>query len=294
MRKTNRVGVLLVLALSAELALIAQRVPSAVVTDPPPDKEFPPRLVGLTVPGHAAEMDATLYLAGGGGTHGTVLLLHGLPGYEQNADLAQSIRRTGWNVLIFHYRGSWGSGGTFSQSSAIEDAADAVKFLRDPAIAAKYRIDRQRLVVIGHSFGGFLAGYEGCHDTGIAAVAMIAAVNLGRINADPEQRDIRIKRWETQMHPLPGTSARELFAEAERHPKDWDYVQCADALRGRPVLLLEADDQNRADMQALAAAMRQKGALDLTETPVATDHSFSDSRIALQAIVVAWLQKLKF
>ena len=294
MRNWTRLGVYFLLVFIAGLASNAQIVPSAVVADPPPDKEFPPSLVGLTVPGHGVEMDATLYMAGGKGTHGTVLLLHGLPGYEQNVDLAQAIRRAGWNVLIFHYRGSWGTAGVFSQSSAIEDAGDALAFLRDSAIAAKYRIDRQKIVVIGHSFGGFLAGYEGCHDPGIAAIGMIAAVNLGAINADPQQREIRIKRWEGQMHPLHGTTARELFAEAERHAKDWDYVQCADALHGRPILLVEADDQNRADAQALAAAMRQKGAPNLDEKSVATDHSFSDSRIALQAIVVDWLQKLRF
>ena len=53
------------------------------------------------------------------------------------------------------------------------------------------------LVVIGHSLGGFLAGYEASHDSGITAVAMISAVNLGKLNADPKEREARLKRWET-------------------------------------------------------------------------------------------------
>ena len=249
-------------------------------------------MVGLTVPSHGVDMDGLFYLAGGPGPHGTVLLLHGLPGYELNMDLAQSIRRAGWNVLVFHYRGSWGTAGTFSLSSAIEDTEDALKFLRDPATAAKYRLDSKRIVIIGHSFGGFLAGYTGSHDVGIAAAGIISAVNLGTINADPKQREIRIKRWEAQMHPLHGTSATELFAEAEKHAKDWDYVQWASALHGRPVLVIEADDQNRVDMAALASALRKAGAVNVAEKAVATDHSFSDHRIALQTIVVEWLQRL--
>jgi len=56
-------------------------------------------------------------------------------------------------------------------------------------------------------------------------------VNLGKINADPKEREARLKRWETQLHPVRGTTAAELFAEAERHAKDWDYVQWAEALR---------------------------------------------------------------
>ena len=111
----------------------AQTAPLPVVADSPADTKFPPALAGITVPSHGVDMDAVLYLAAGAGPHGTVLLLHGLPGYESNVDLAQSIRRAGWNVLIFHYRGTWGTAGTFTQSGAIEDTAEAVRFLRDPA-----------------------------------------------------------------------------------------------------------------------------------------------------------------
>jgi pimeloyl-ACP methyl ester carboxylesterase len=224
---------------------------------------------------------------------GTVLLLHGLPGYEINGDLAQSIRRAGWNVLLFHYRGTWGTAGAFSQSSAIEDTAEAVRFLSDPTNAARYRSDPHRLVVIGHSVGGFLAAYEASHDPEIKAVAMISAVNLGTIGADPKQREARLKRWETQLHPVRGTTAFDLFGESERHAKDWDYVQWAGSLSTRPVLLVEADDQNHADMKALAAALRQKGSAALEEKALATDHSFSDHRIALQTIVIAWLENLQ-
>jgi hypothetical protein len=60
-----------------------------------------------------------------------------------------------------------------------------------------------------------------------------------------------------------------------------------------PVLLVEADDQNHADMEAFGEALRQKGAVALKQVAVATDHSFSDHRIALQGIVVEWLETLK-
>lgn len=90
-----------------------------------------------------------------------------------------------------------------------------------------------------------------------------------------------------------GATAADLFAEAERHAKEWDYVQWADALRMHSLLLVEADDQNHADMEALASALRQKGSTRLEQRAVATDHSFSDHRIALQAIVIDWLQKLQ-
>ncbi|HXZ78452.1 MAG TPA: alpha/beta fold hydrolase [Terriglobales bacterium] len=271
----------------------AQQIPAAVVADPATDKQFPPGLAILTIPSHGVELDAFFYTAAGATPHGTVVLLHGLPGYEINGDLAQSIRRAGWNVLLFHYRGTWGAEGSFTQACAIGDTAEVVRFLRNPANIAKYRIDAGRLVVVGHSFGGFLAGYEASHDPAIRGVAMISATNIGRINANPREKETRLKRWETQLHPVRGATASALFDEAERHANDWDYVQWAESLRNRSVLLVEADDQNRADMEALATALRQKGSDTVEQRALATDHSFSDHRIALQAIVIEWLAKLQ-
>jgi pimeloyl-ACP methyl ester carboxylesterase len=293
MKKRDVVFTMFVLSWIAVQILYAQITPTAVTTDSPTVTKFPPELVGTTIPSHGVDMDATFYITSGAGPHGTVLLLHGLPGYESNADLAQSIRRAGWNVLLFHYRGTWGTGGTFSVSSAIEDTASAVRFLRYPVNTYRYRIDPQRLVVIGHSFGGFLAGYEASLDPDITGAVMIAAVNMGRINADPQERESRLKRWETQMHPIRGSTAPEIFAEAAHHVKDWDYVQWPDRLRNRPVLLVEADDQNHADMEALAGALRKNGGVMFDQVAMPTDHSFSDHRIALQAAVMEWLAKLK-
>jgi pimeloyl-ACP methyl ester carboxylesterase len=270
----------------------AQQVPAAIVADPPADKEFPAALAAVSFPSHGVDLDATLYLASGRGPNGAVVLLHGLPGYEVNGDLAQAIRRAGWNVLLFHYRGMWGAGGAFSFSSAIEDTAAAVRFLRDTVTATKYRLDPRRVVLIGHSFGGFLAGYEGTRNPDLAGVAMISAVNPGTLNADPKERQIRLKRWSTQLHPVRGVTASELFAEAERHATSWDYRRWAGPLRGLPLLIVTADDQNRTDMDALAAALRKNGSAALQYAAVETDHSFSDRRITLQTIVLTWLESL--
>lgn len=292
-RVASRLALLALFWLGQQPLATQTATPGTVVTDPPTDKASPPELAIFTVPSHGTDLDAWLYVASGANAHGTVILAHGLPGYEMNTDLAQSIRRAGWNVLLFHYRGTWGVPGAFSQSSAIEDTAAVVRFLREPVHAAEYRADPGRLILIGHSFGGFIAGYEAVHDPDIKAVAMIAAVNLGKINAKPKEREARLKRWEMQLHPVKGATAGDLFAEAERHAKDWDYVHWAEALHTRPVLLVEADDQNHADMEALASALRQKGAVALEQVSVATDHSFSDRRIALQAIVIRWLENLR-
>ena len=87
----------------------AQRTPSPVTEDPPSDSAHPPRLEAVHIPSHGVKFNGALYVASGEGLHPTAILVKGMPGIEQNLDLAQAIRRAGWNVLTMHPRGSWGS-----------------------------------------------------------------------------------------------------------------------------------------------------------------------------------------
>jgi hypothetical protein len=66
-------------------------------------------------------MFGLIYEAPGVGPHPTALVLHGFPGNERNLDLAQAIRRAGWNAVFFHYRGAWGSEGSFGFVHVLED-----------------------------------------------------------------------------------------------------------------------------------------------------------------------------
>ena len=114
----------------------AGQIPSVVISDPAPDPANPPHSAQVLIPSHGMGMNGLFYLAGGPGPHPTMLLLHGFPGNEQNLDLAQAIRRAGWNVLTMHYRGSWGSPGSYRFAQNLEDGEAVLAFLRDPANAA--------------------------------------------------------------------------------------------------------------------------------------------------------------
>ena len=78
-----------------------------VSMDPPkPDVTYPPVLHELLIPSNGVMLSGFMLGANGKGPHPTVVLLHGFPGNEKNLDLAQSLRRAGYNVLFFHYRGA--------------------------------------------------------------------------------------------------------------------------------------------------------------------------------------------
>src|SRR6201989_2642904 len=109
-------------ALFLTLAMPALAAPSAITTDPPPDKAHPATMTYVRIPSHGALLNGVLYTASGASAHPTVMLFHGLPGNEQNLDLAQALRRAGFTVLTMHYRGSWGSPGSFSFAHCAEDS----------------------------------------------------------------------------------------------------------------------------------------------------------------------------
>ncbi len=96
----------------------------------PFDEQYPAALLPLTFESHGYQLIGRILVAQGAGPHQTILLLHGFPGDEQNGDLAHIFRRAGWNVMSFHYRGAWGSPGSFSFTHAFEDVPAALMVLK--------------------------------------------------------------------------------------------------------------------------------------------------------------------
>ncbi|MDX1418298.1 MAG: prolyl oligopeptidase family serine peptidase, partial [Candidatus Promineifilaceae bacterium] len=116
----------------------------------------------------------TLFLARGSDPKPTALILHGVPGIEKNYDLALTLREQGWNSLIFHFRGSWGSSGSYSISTQPADTYAAIDHLD----SGKYsEVDREKLFLIGHSLGGWAAVIAGACDDRVQGVAVYGAIS---------------------------------------------------------------------------------------------------------------------
>ena len=293
--KIPQIVLLVLLASRAAAAPLPTPVDAAITTDPARDAAHPAAMYQLTIPSHDASMFGVFYRAAGSDSHPTVLLLHGLPGFEQNGDLAQIIRRAGWNVLIFHYRGAWGSGGTFSFSNCVEDVRAALDYLRAPENVTRLGIDPHRLALIGHSMGGFLAAITTQHDATVLGAALVAAWNPGVFASRPSPQldKEQLEEFRGDVGPLSGASAEGLLEEAKKNAAAWDPVTHASLWSSRPVLVVEADDFLHADDVALAASVRKGPAGQLTEVSFPTDHSFSDHRIALAATLLGWLKQLE-
>jgi diadenosine tetraphosphate (Ap4A) HIT family hydrolase/pimeloyl-ACP methyl ester carboxylesterase len=267
-------------------------IPKAVIADPARDAAHPADMAAFTVPTGGVRVNAMMYLASGDQPHPTMLMLHGFPGNETNIDLMQAVRRAGWNVMRINYRGSWGSPGKFSFANARADGEAAVAFLRDPANVAKYHIDPTRIVVAGHSMGGFMAADAVAADPKAVGAILIDAWDIGKRKADlvdPTKRKTALEGLRDNTPPLAGTSAELLAKEIETTSAKLDLEALSARIADRPMLMIGAEHAGAPTTRKLAAAARQAQAKALTETYMDTDHSFSDSRIALEAEVLRWL-----
>ncbi|WP_236585209.1 alpha/beta hydrolase [Dyella sp. EPa41] len=254
----------------------------------------------MQIPSHGALMNALVYVAAGAGPHPTVVLLHGFPGNERNLDLAQDIRRAGWNVLYFNYRGSWGTPGDFSFSHGVEDVASALAYLRQPENARRLRIDTTRIVLIGHSMGGFMAVQAGAADPAVKAIGMISAADMaGRFQEllGKGTRQAAIQGTSTGladegMAPLSGCTPDGLAQELAGHARDWRFLSKVAALKDRPALVITSDDGLTPWNDAFSTGLRKAGDHQVTTLHLATDHAYSDKRTELSHAVLAWLAPL--
>jgi pimeloyl-ACP methyl ester carboxylesterase len=288
-----------VLAIDAgpSLGLFPKPIPEAVVADPPRDAAHPARNRQLLVPSHGEGMNALFLLAAGEGPHPTMLLLHGLPGNERNLDLAQAVRRAGWNVLTFTYRGAWGSPGHFSIAGAIEDTDAAMAFLRSGEAIRDYGIDAHRLVIAGHSMGGLAAALHAAKAQDVAGLILLDAWNAGGSGDELARGGAAARKafergFDDLGNALQGATISTLYDELIAHRGAWKLPDLAPRLARLPVLSVYATHGGAAENKALADAIRAAGADRLRAVELDTDHSFADHRIALAGEVVRWLGDL--
>ena len=284
-------------ALSALMLVAACASAPTMAADPAPayDADFPPAIVELNFESHGDRLNGHIYLADGPGPHPTVVLLHGFPGNERNLDLAQGLRSDGFNVLFFHYRGAWGSEGTYSFTHVIEDVAAATDYLR--ANAEALRTDPDKLILVGHSMGGFAALEAAARDETIACVAGIAPANMGPLADAPAERTDGFAAYADTMQMLAGLTGANAIAEVKANRDTFDTRLLAPKLVGKSVLIIGGDKDTSVSVDGviapLVAAYEAEPGIDLTAVILSGDHSFSWSRQELIDEVVDWAERCR-
>jgi pimeloyl-ACP methyl ester carboxylesterase len=272
-------------------SLSGQEAPRAVTADPPRDAKHPARFEVLHVPSGGVRINGVAYVAAGAGVHPTVLLLHGLPGNEKNLDLAQAVRRAGWNAITVNYRGSWGSPGQFRFDNTVEDAAAVLAFLRDPANVRALGVDTARMVLAGHSLGGWVTALTAARDQRLLGAVLISTADMGRVGSELSRTDA-IQFMADNMETLAGGTAESFADDLRAGAQRRRLSKAAPGLASLPMLVLTSDDGLAPHSDSLVATVRKLGNGRVTTLHVESDHSWSDHRIALESAVVRWLERL--
>lgn len=263
------------------------------------EEEFLPASNSVSINSGKSKMYGVLYTAAGKGPHPTMLLLHGFPGTEKNLDLAHAFRRVGWNTLVFHYRGAWGSEGNFSFENVLDDVKAALKFVRTDDVSKEYRIDTQKIVLLGHSMGGFAALLSTIDDINIKACIALAPFDFGLIGKKAKEfpdvlatlKDV-IKDC---IEPLKGTTVETLTDEILKNAEVWDFINNAEKLSSRKLLLVAGERDTVAVPEyhyyPLVDFLTSLNAVHFEYHLLNSDHSFQDKRIVLSEIIQRWLEK---
>lgn len=282
---------LLVAAIFSAVSAVAQSVPAAIFTDPLANAAHPAAMTVLHIPSHGVLINGLVYQPSGAGPHPTLVICHGLPGNEKNLDLAQAVRRAGWNAVTFNYRGSWGSAGVYRFAQNLEDARAVLAYLRDPANAARLGIDKKRIVLAGHSMGGWVTARTAAEDHGLLGAVLFSAADMGAIGGMPREQVVALMA--DDMESLAGVTAESMADDVIAHAKEFGFADAVKGLTETPLLVLSADDGLAPTADKLVKAIEANGGKKVTAIHVKTDHGWSDHRILLESTIINWLAELK-
>ena len=253
----------------------------------------------VVIESNNSKMFGVFYTAAGSEKHPTMLLLHGFPGTERNLDLAHAFRRAGWNTMVFHYRGSWGSYGDFSFQNVLDDVKAALKFVRSEEVSRKYRIDTKKIALVGHSMGGFATLLTAADDDDICACVAMAPFDFGamgcRAKENSETMAFLQNMFKECIVPLRGNTVEALINEAKANGDKWSFVNNSEKLLNHKLLLISASKDVLAvpelHYHPLVDAMLSNNADKFEYKMIDTDHSFQDTRILLSETIESWLEK---
>lgn len=273
-----------------------------VTEDAPNDPKFPASMQPVSFISNGCRLLGTFFFASGEGLHPTILLLHGFPGNELNFDIAHAVRRMGFNVMVFHYRGCWGSEGEYRWTNMIEDTDSAIQFLKNKMAEEKYKVDSNKLILIGHSMGGFSAIYNSVKYDEIKNIASIAGFNAGLFGEFIEGNNELIQFSADTMQPsmdfVKCDSPLILINELITNKKEWNFLNHLKKLKCKNWLIIAAKHDTIAPVEIhnkqLIGALKMDAASNFYEHILDTGHSFSDSRILLTRIICEWLNKIKW
>jgi len=247
-----------------------------------PDEFYPAKQVELQIKSGGFTMYGFAYTANGKGPHPTVVLLHGFPGHERSLDLAQNMRRAGFNVIYFNYRGAWGSKGTFGFQNAIDDAGVVVDYLSDSLNMETLSVDTSKIVFVGHGVGAGIALLAGLKDPRVKSVIGISVFNpyvLLQGDLAPGNL-VGLKEYLLTLGMLncnPNKFLNDILDKLGKYD-----IESQVSKSSKPILVIDEHMNN-----TYLSKYNPRESFDYKIWD--TDHAFTNRRIALTKEIINWL-----
>lgn len=222
-----------------------------------------------------------------------ILMLHGHPGGTKNMDLAEHFQSSGFTVIVFSYRGIWGSHGDYCLSHNIEDTIVFAQYIREHAEA--WRVDPERLFLFGHSMGGFAALNALASGVKAKGAVLVAPCDMG----------YNYLYDKAAFHDLMQCKKRGCFTlptedymekDAEKHGQEWYFLNLLPKLdKAIPYRFIggKTDGVTPPEKHALplVRAMTAEG-YDVAYTELPDGHTFPCTRVRLAVETLDCLREL--
>lgn len=255
------------------------------------------KVVLLKIPSGEDIIVGRMFVTEGEDPHPTIILLHGFPGVMMNIDLAHELQQKGWNVLVINYRGTWGSKGSFSYTNSIEDVHASIRYIRQSEIAKENRVDVNRIALVGHSFGGFLALKAASQDTSINTVVSLSGANFGlfvqMIDQNPTFEAQIFEMIKESLFFLNGCSPETIMEEVRKNKNEWNTFLFAHTLVNRNLLLTAATQDEELPKEyfhdPLVQIFESTNAKQFQQIIFDTDHGYTNIRKELVLTLHKWL-----
>lgn len=274
------------------------------VTDPSiVDPEFPPEHFMTHFISQGSVVHAAMWIAGGRDPKGCVVISPQAFGGDRLESLIIPLLSSGISVMTFHPRGMWDGDHKYSLISSLDDMHAAVDFVRSADDAGKrtlankaYRIDPERIAVLGLSGGGGSVGFAACAEIeSVKAAIAIAPANHEQYRniseADLPMEYLGFVKSETAGRV---DSASRVLSMSEADIDRLSIPHNAARLAGKKLLLVGATNDAATPLASchvpIAQALVDAGSSHFTEVILDTDHLFLTTRIALARIVISWLR----
>jgi hypothetical protein len=237
---------------------------------------------GVSFESEGAFLLGTIYIGSKEGTKPTAILLHGLPGFEKNVDIAYALREEGWNVLIPHYRGCWGSEGKYTFTGILADVKNAITMM----VTRPY-VDVDNIFLVGHSLGGWAAMVTAAQDERVRGV--IAFAEGTTLPEASGQVQVHLKNI-IEHRFLKGIYYQRALQDYKKMGGELAAQNWIADISPRPILFVGGTKD------AVVSIERVQAIYDAAQEPKAlifideADHVFTQKRHELVGAVTHWLK----